>query len=44
MQSVEDPFPMLDFATGHDPQTMKRRNAAPGEKDALLCIDNTGND
>lgn len=44
MQGAEDPLPMLDLAAGHDPQTVKRGDAAPGEEDAILCIDDTGND
>lgn len=42
MQGGKDPFPMLDLATRHDPQTVKRGDAAPGEEDALRGIDDTG--
>lgn len=44
MQGTQDRFPVLDLAAGHDPQAMKGVNATAGEEDALVGIDDTGND
>ena len=44
MQGGENRFPMLDLAAGHDPQTVKRVNAAAGEEDAIVWVDDAGHD
>jgi len=44
MQGRQDRLPMLDLAAGHDPETMKRGDAAAGKKNAIIFIDDTGND
>ena len=44
MQGGKDPFPMLNLATGHDPQAVKGVNAAAGEEDMIVGSDDTGND
>ena len=35
---------MIDFASRHDPLPAKRLNAAPGQKDAFLVVDDAGDD
>ena len=44
VQGGKNPFPMLNLAAGHDPQTMKRVHTAPGQEDTVIMVDDTGND
>ncbi len=44
VQGGKNPFPMFDLAAGHDPQTMKGAHTPAGQKNAVIMIDDTGND
>ena len=44
VQSAKDRLPVLDLAAGHDPEAMKGINAPAGEENAIVLIDDAGND
>lgn len=44
VQGGKDPFAMFNLAAGHDPQTVEGLDAATGEENTFVLIDDTGND